>query len=105
MAVDGYEQLGLWHRFRLAWLCRRLRLGLVVTSHRPLGLPELCRTVVDPPLAWQIVQQLQSGYRPLITIADVAGRLARHAGDLRETLFDLYDLYEERRQARPEGTP
>jgi hypothetical protein len=97
LAVDGYEQLGRWHRFLLGRLCRRRRLGLVVTSHRPLGLPELFRTAVDPALAWHVVQRLQAGFPPLVTFADVTDRLAEHGGDLRETLFDLYDLFARRR--------
>jgi hypothetical protein len=96
LAVDGYEQLGRWHRFLLGRLCRHRRLGLVVTSHRPVGLPELFRTAVDPALAWRVVQRLQGGFPPRVTFADVAGRLAEHGGDLRETLFDLYDLFARR---------
>ena len=97
LAVDGYEQLGRWHRFLLGRLCRRRRLGLVVTSHRPVGLPELFRTAVDPALAWRVAERLQGGFPPLVTFADVADRLAAHGGDLRETLFDLYDLFARRR--------
>jgi len=100
LAVDGYEQLGRWHRFLLGRLCRprrgqlgRCRLGLVVTCHRPVGLPELFRTAVDPPLAWRVAGRLQEGFPPLVTFQDVADRLAAHHGDLRGTLFDLYDLF------------
>jgi hypothetical protein len=97
LAIDGYEQLGLWRRFMLGRLCRRRGLGLVVTSHRSAGLPDLFRTAVDARLAWRVVEQLQAGFPPLVTFDDVAERLARHPGDLRETLFDLYDLYTQRR--------
>ena len=31
-------------------------------------------------------------------LEDVAGRFSRHGGDLRELLFELYDLYEQRRR-------
>jgi hypothetical protein len=96
VAVDGYEQLGPWSRFKLKRACRRLGLGLVVTSHRPVGLPDLYRPAVDPALAWQVVEQLQEGHRALVARDDVAASLAKHDGDLRETLFDLYDLYAER---------
>ena len=95
LAVDGYEQLGRWHRFLLGRLCRR-RLGLVVTSHHPVGLPALCHTAVDPALAWRVVERLQAGSPPLVDGADVAERLAAHGGNLRETLFDLYDLFARR---------
>ncbi len=97
--IDGYEQLGRWVRFRLRRFCRRRRVGLVVTAHVPVGLPELYRTTANLPLARQIVQQLQRDYPSYITREDVAERFSRHRSDLREMLFDLYDLYEQRRLA------
>ncbi|MGD0898011.1 MAG: hypothetical protein ABR915_09265 [Thermoguttaceae bacterium] len=97
VAIDGYEQLGLASRLLLGWSCRRLRLGLLVTSHRSAGLPDLCRTAIDPQLAWRVVERLQAGFPPLVAFEDVAPRLTRHGGDLRETLFDLYDVYADRR--------
>jgi hypothetical protein len=94
--VDGFEQLGLWHRFRLKRFCRRRGLGLLVTAHATAGLPEVARTAVDAELGWRIAAQLQEGYPPLVTRDDLAENLRRHEGDLRETLFDLYDLYQRR---------
>jgi hypothetical protein len=95
-AVDGYEQLGRWERFRLKRFCRRRGLGLLVTAHASVGLPELFRTEVSEALAWQIVELLQRGAAARVEPQDVAQRLARHDGNLREALFDLYDLYEQR---------
>ncbi len=92
LAVDGFEQLGPWHRFLLGRWWRR-RFGLVVTAHRSVGLPDLFRTAPDAALAWRVVERLQAGFPTLVTPADIAQRLARHGADLRETLFDLYDLY------------
>jgi hypothetical protein len=96
LAIDGYEQLSAWNRFRLRRFCRRRLLGLIVTAHRPVGLPDLFHTAVDFPLACRVVEQLQSERPPMITPQDIAERLARHAGNLREALFDLFDLYEQR---------
>lgn len=95
---DGFQQLGRWQRFRLKRFCRRARLGLLVTAHLPVGLPDLCHTATSLPLARQIVEQLQRDYRAYVTEADVAEHFSRRGGDLRETLFDLYDLYEARRR-------
>jgi hypothetical protein len=95
--VDGYEQLSRFSRWRLKRCCRGRKLGLLVTSHAPVGLPDLFHSAADLTLAVQIVEQLQRGYPCLITPADIAPRFARHQGNLRETLFDLYDLYEARR--------
>jgi hypothetical protein len=96
VAVDGYEQLRCWNRYSLKRLCRRRGWGLVATAHGPVGFPDLARTAVDLPLACQVVERLQHGHSPLVTPRDVAERLSRRGGDLRETLFDLYDLYAQR---------
>jgi len=97
LIVDGYEQLSRWQRFRVKRFCRCNGLGLLVTAHASVCLPDLCKTAPDLPLAQQIVAQLQAEYPPHVTPDDVARRFAHHAGDLRELLFDLYDLYEQRR--------
>jgi hypothetical protein len=97
MVVDGYEQLGLWSRLGLKRFCRRQGLGLLVTAHKSVGLPSLCRTAVTPDLAWRIVGTLLGGRQPLLTPEEVSHCLSRHGGDLREALFELYDLFERRR--------
>jgi hypothetical protein len=95
-AVDGVEQLHFWNRLLLKRLCRTRGVGLVVTSHRSALLPTLYETAVDKARAWRVVQRLQDGFPPRIEIGDLEARLARHRDNLREALFDLYDLYEER---------
>jgi hypothetical protein len=99
VVVDGYEQLGLWQRWWLKRFCRRRGLGLLLTAHAPVGLPELAHTSATPELAQQIVAQLQGHHPSRITPADVTQRFGDHGGNLREMLFDLYDLYEQRRPA------
>ena len=98
MIVDGYEQLGWWARRKLHRQCERRKWGLVVTAHAPVGLPTLATTGTTPELAQALVERLLPGDGP-ISVADVAERFARHGGNLREILFDLYDLYEARRPA------
>jgi hypothetical protein len=93
--VDGYEQLSRWRRFLLKRQCCRRGWGLIVTAHASVGLPELYRTTATPELAQKIVDQLMAGQTSPFTGAELAECLARHHGDLRETLFDLYDRYEE----------
>jgi hypothetical protein len=97
VVIDGYEQLSTWSRVRLAALCRRRNLGLVVTSHGSVGLPPLWTTEVTPELAQRLVAQLLGEESSVISPDEVASCLARHRGNLRETLFELYDLYESRR--------
>jgi hypothetical protein len=97
LVIDGYEQLGRLARWRLRGNCRRRGLGLLVSAHRPVGLPELYRTRVDLDLAQRLVEHLQAGHEPRVAAADVAAAHARHREDVRELLFALYDLYESRR--------
>ena len=94
--VDGFEQLSGPGRWLLRRRCRRLGCGLLVTCHRPMGLPDLFRTHVSLDCAQSIVQGLVTPDCMWITPADVSQALARHQGNARETLFALYDLYEQR---------
>ena len=98
LVVDGYEQLGRFSRFRVKRLCRRRGSGLLVTAHAPVGFAGLCQTAPDLELTRRIVDQLQHDHPALVTADDVAAAFARQAGNLRETLFELYDLYESRRR-------
>ncbi|MEN6405550.1 MAG: hypothetical protein ABFC77_03670 [Thermoguttaceae bacterium] len=102
LIVDGYEQLSRWQRWTLRRVCRRRSLGLLITSHESVGLPRLHQTQVDRPLAEQVVAVLL-GDRPWPISREQLGRLLdRHGGDLRETLFALYDCCEEKSASSPE---
>jgi hypothetical protein len=98
VVVDGYEQLSRWSRFGLRYHCRRRGHGLVVTAHQSAGLPELLRTGMTPELARKVVDHLWPDPMGAVAAADLAGRLAVRAGNLREVLFELYDLYERQRR-------
>jgi hypothetical protein len=98
--VDGYEQLGWWSRSGLRRFCRRKGLGLVVTSHRSVAFPDLFRTTTSLSLAREIVDQLAGQDPSPFTGAELEERFLQHGGNLREVLFDLYDLYERRRPMR-----
>ena len=97
LVIDGYEQLSRWRRWRLRRLCRRRGWGLVVTAHAPLGFPPLWQTAITPGLAQAVVNRLLAGHASPLPGPELAECLARHQGDLREALFDLYDRYEEMR--------
>jgi len=97
--VDGYEQLSRWSRWRLKRLCRRRGCGLLVTAHASVGLPQLYRTTPTRHLAETIVGRLMAGRTPPFSVAEVTECFVRHGGNLREVLFDLYDLYERQRPA------
>jgi hypothetical protein len=93
-AIDGYEQLGPWARWRLKRFCGRRGIGLLVTAHAPTGLPTLYRTRPSPATARKVVEQLlPAGTEPpsddeLLHLFDV------FHGNMREILFALYDRYE-----------
>jgi hypothetical protein len=94
--VDGYEQLSGRSRFALRRFCRRRKLGLLVTSHTSVGLPDLCRISAGLDVAGEIVRYLLGDESRLVSDDEFAARFHRHEGDLREMLFSLYDLYEQR---------
>lgn len=83
--LDGCEQLSWirWHHFRLATHGAG---GLIVTTHFPGRLPTLLRTTTSPMLLAQILRQL-TVERP----ADMDDLHARHRGNLREAIRELYD--------------
>ena len=93
--VDGYEQLAHWSRWRLKRDCRQRRLGLLVTAHAPVGLPELFRTSTSVELAHAIVDRLLEAGRSRIPADELQHLFAVHGGDLRELLFALYDQHEQ----------
>jgi hypothetical protein len=99
LLVDGYEQLSGWARFRLRRLCDRKRFGLVVTAHEPTGLATLYRFQPDRAALVAVVQWLlRHETTSRIASADVDQAFDACSGNIRETLFRLYDIYEERRR-------
>ena len=93
--IDGYEQLGWWSRWRLRRWCRRRGLGLLVTAHQDMGLPDLHRTTVTADLAAAVVAGLlRDEQRRRLGEVDLGAELQRQAGNLREVLRALYDRYE-----------
>jgi hypothetical protein len=97
LVVDGYEQLGRFARWSVERRCRRRGCGLLITTHRDLGLPTLFTTNPRLDLAMALVRQLLPGSDGPITDRDIESAWHSHQGNLREVLFRLYDLFEERR--------
>lgn len=98
VVVDGYEQLSWWNTWRLRWYLRRHGAGLVVTTHRPTGLPLLCETQSSLELAQRLVAQLTGAHPSCISAHDLSNAYQACHGDLRETFFRLYDLHEARKR-------
>lgn len=96
LIVDGYERLARPARWLAHWRCRARGWGLLVTAHHDVGFPTLRATSPDLITAQAIVRDLLAGYSGTISDEDVEAAWRRRHGDLRETLFDMYDLYAER---------
>jgi energy-coupling factor transporter ATP-binding protein EcfA2 len=100
--VDGYEQLSWWGRWRLKTLCRRRSAGLLVTAHQSVDLPEIYRVAPAAADAQRVVTHLLSSVgregeiAELIHAGDVTKAFDRQQGNIREALFELYDLYRHR---------
>jgi hypothetical protein len=112
--VDGYEQLSYWSRRQLNRRCRVYKAGLLITAHAPTTLPILFRTSTSLDLAMAIIDRLllpsrleregpacrelvESGVRDIVGESEIRQAWIAHRGNLREMLFELYDLFERRR--------
>lgn len=99
VCIDGWECLaGPVRRLvrLLAWATGR---GLVVTMHRRDSMPELATCLTSPGLLASIVDRLpgrSDWYGTLIGAEDVRTAFDRRRGDIREALYDLYDVFERR---------
>jgi hypothetical protein len=103
VCLDSWERLGSLTRWATRLVARHRRCRLVVTTHRPAGLPVLIHQAPTVATLRSIVQQLPDATTWLGTViheADLVEAFARHAPDLREALFHLYDLFEERQVVR-----
>jgi hypothetical protein len=101
LIVDGYEQLGAFARWQVARRCRRQGCGLLVTTHADVGLATLFTTNPCLELAVALVRQLLPHGDDTIAEADIEAAWCANGGNLREMLFALYDLFEQRRSGRP----
>ncbi|MBA4018673.1 MAG: hypothetical protein C0483_16020 [Pirellula sp.] len=102
LMVDGYEQLGVVARSKLAFEVARRQAGLLVTSHRnvrwPIPLPVIYATHPGVELAERLALELLSRSRhpEAVSAAEIRGLYEAEQGNLREVFFRLYDLYESR---------
>lgn len=100
LVIDGYEQIGLWRRWCLRRACRQAGCGLLVTAHAPIGLPNLYVTEITRDLSEKILAHLLRDGTPHVRQSDLDERLQIRHGNLRDALFDLYDLHERRTRCR-----
>lgn len=93
LCVDGWERLGPLAAAGLAATARLLGRQLLVTVHGATTIPTLVETATSVELLERIVGLLPP-HGGSIHPQDVREAFAASAGDLREALFSLYDLYE-----------
>ncbi|MDA1051320.1 MAG: hypothetical protein O3C40_12690 [Planctomycetota bacterium] len=97
VVVEGYELLTRRQQKMFDRACREKQAGLLVTCHKPQGLPPLFHTSITIELAISLVELLLPAACDFITPIDVRDSFSRHGQNLRELLFEMYDLYEQRR--------
>ena len=97
LAVDGYEQLNRWQRWRLSWHCRRQDCGLLITSHTKCSLPVVWETVTSLDLVERLITDCLPPHDGRITEVDIRQAWRRHGANVREALFELYNVFEARR--------
>ena len=85
---DGAEQLSFleWKRLRFR---TRLAGGLVITTHREGRLPTLHFCQTSP----AVLSELAASLGQLLTSAESAALHARHGGNVRNALRELYDMW------------
>jgi hypothetical protein len=97
LIIDGYEQLSWWARQRLKSMCQRHGAGLLVTTHSDMGLPLIFQTQPSRQLAQKIVEMILPAGSARLSADDLHRAFEATGGNLRETLFRLYDVYQQRR--------
>lgn len=88
LSVDGYDLLAPW--YRLAILAARRGRGLLVVTHRWPPVPVLARMSTTTDLLAGLVAELVPGG---VDRQVLDALFARHHGNIRECLFDLYDSW------------
>jgi hypothetical protein len=90
VCLDGAEQLGPAAWIRVRWRARHAR-GLIITTHDAGRLATLVTCTTSPDLLDRIIRRLAPGDGPAAPPA--AALFARHRGNLRDALRELYDIY------------
>ncbi len=91
LLFDGAEQLSrfAWQRFKMQ---SKKAAGLVITSHRRGMLPTLIECATSSELLDEIIAELLAG-EPQSAREATEKLYARHNGNLRDALREMYDLY------------
>lgn len=99
VCIDSWECLPGPLRTPLALVAMGTKRRLVVTAHGGCGLPVLVRCRTSRSLLEAIVGRLPGAehwYGTVIEATDVEAAFCRRRGDIREALYELYDVFEAR---------
>lgn len=89
--IDGFDCLNWFTRGRIQRDARRERAGLLISTHRDLGLPTLHRTGFSPQDFCQLARWLARNFNTHLELDAIRRAYARHRPNVREALFELYD--------------
>lgn len=101
LVIDGFEQLSWLARRRVKSRVRATGCGLLVTAHADVGLPTIYEMQPTRELVQGIVRRLLPPGDATIATDDVAAAFERTGGNVRETLFALFDIYQARKPREP----
>lgn len=101
LLVEAFERLPRREQSKRIAAWRREGVPFVVTTHRvlrsrPATLPVVEHTAPSEAVLGRLFAELTRRRATPVTLEDAFSRFASRAGDVRETLFDLYNLHEER---------
>lgn len=99
VVVDGFERLSWWERTRLAFKRWFTGARLLITTHVDQGWPEVCRLEPDESDVVELARLLQSDHAVLVTDDDARRCFRKHQGNVREALFEMFDIYQLRQRA------
>ena len=103
VCIDSWEKLGGPAAALTQLLAGLWGIRIIVTTHGGCGLPTLAACETSPALLAAIVRRLparDAWADVVIGDDDVAAAFERASGDVREALFMLYDLFEDRSRSR-----
>jgi len=103
VVIDGFEQLSRVASIEVSAFCRFLGWGQLVTVHESFGLPTLLTTRSTRQVARDLAAELLRGNPVQLSEQDVDEAFDAAGGNVRETLFRLYDRWELARRSGKSG--
>jgi hypothetical protein len=100
LIIDGYEQLSWWSRWHVGRHCKQRSAGLLITAHADQGFPTIYQTQPSEAVAQRVVAALLPQGDATLAPADIASAFEATGGNVRETLFTLFDVYRERQATK-----